>query len=68
MNQKTLAAAADKARDLNNTAEEPSDVFLATRNEIVAWQTLCYVAEPHYPKRRNELGRERVPAMRSPRA
>ena len=29
------------------------DVFLATMDEIVPWQALCEVIEPHYPKAGN---------------
>lgn len=36
------------------------DVFLATMNEIVPWQELCAVIEPHYPKPGNEHVGERL--------
>ncbi|MGC9185083.1 MAG: IS5/IS1182 family transposase, partial [Thiomonas sp.] len=26
------------------------DVFLATMEQVVPWQELCAVIEPHYPK------------------
>lgn len=30
------------------------DLFLASMHEIVPWQALCEVIEPHYPKRGND--------------
>jgi IS5 family transposase len=42
------------------------DVFLATMNEIVPWQALCEVIEPHYPKAGNgrpPVGLERMLRM-----
>ncbi len=67
MKQQTLAMAADQ-----NAAFEPyrrptkRDVFLATMEQIVPWEALCSVIEPHYPKAgkgRPPIGLERMLRM-----
>ncbi|HEX5688348.1 MAG TPA: IS5/IS1182 family transposase, partial [Ideonella sp.] len=51
MKQQTLAAAADEGAGFEQFRRATKrDVFLATMNEIVPWQALCEVIEPHYPK------------------
>ena len=51
MKQQTLAAAADAGAGFEQYRRATKrDVFLATMNEIVPWQELCEVIEPHYPK------------------
>lgn len=51
MKQQTLAAAADQGAGFERHRRATKrDVFLATMNEIVPWQALCEVIEPHYPK------------------
>lgn len=51
MKQQTLAVAADAGAGFKQYCRATRrDVFLATMNEIVAWQALCEVIEPHYPK------------------
>jgi IS5 family transposase len=51
MKQQTLAAAADQGAGFEQYRRASKrDVFLATMNEIVPWQALCEVIEPHYPK------------------
>jgi IS5 family transposase len=42
------------------------DTFLATMEQIVPWQALCSVIEPHYPKAGNgrpPIGLERMLRM-----
>lgn len=54
MKQQTLAVAADAAAGFEQYRRATKrDVFLATMNEIVPWQALCAVIEPHYPKAGN---------------
>lgn len=51
MKQQTLAAAADQEAGFEQYRRPTRrDVFLATMEEIVPWQQLCAVIEPHYPK------------------
>jgi IS5 family transposase len=54
MKQQTLAAAADHGAGFEQYRRATKrDVFLATMNDIVPWQSLCEVIEPHYPKAGN---------------
>jgi len=54
MKQQTLAAAADQGAGFEQYRRATKrDVFLKTMNEIVPWQALCAVIEPHYPKAGN---------------
>jgi IS5 family transposase len=54
MMQKCLAMAADQGGGFEQYRRATRrDVFLATMNEIVAWQALCEVIEPHYLKAGN---------------
>ena len=54
MKQQTLAMAADQNAQYEQYRKPTRrDVFLATMNEIVPWQALCEVIEPHYPKAGN---------------
>ena len=51
MKQQTHAAAADQGAGLEQYRQATKrDVFLSKMNEIVPWQTLCDVIEPHYSK------------------
>lgn len=51
MKQQTLAMAADQGGGFERYRRATKrDVFLATMNEIVPWQALCELIEPHYPK------------------
>jgi IS5 family transposase len=51
MKQQTLAMAADQGGGFERYRRATKrDVFLATMNEIVPWQSLCELIEPHYPK------------------
>jgi IS5 family transposase len=54
MKQQTLAMAADQL-DSFEQYRRPTrrDTFLATMEQIVPWQALCEVIEPHYPKAGN---------------
>ena len=67
MKQQTLAAAADQGAGFEQYRRATKrDVFLATMNEIVPWQALCEVIEPHYPKAGNgrpPVGLERMLRM-----
>ena len=67
MKQQTLAAAADQGGGFEQYRRATRrDVFLATMNEIVPWQELCDVIEPHYPKPGNgrpPVGLERMLRM-----
>jgi IS5 family transposase len=67
MKQQTLAAAADEGAGFERYRRATRrDVFLATMNEIVPWQALCEVIEPHYPKAGNgrpPVGLERMLRM-----
>ncbi|WP_198973203.1 transposase, partial [Xylophilus sp. ASV27] len=46
-----MAAAADQEAGFEQYRRPTRrDVFLATMEEIVPWQQLCAVIEPHYPK------------------
>lgn len=51
----------------SNTASSPKrDTFLATMQQIVPWQELCAVIDPHYPKvgkGRPPIGLERMLRM-----
>lgn len=64
MKQQTLAAAADQGAGFEQYRRATKrDVFLATMNEIVPWQALCEVIEPHYRKAgngRTPVGLERM--------
>ena len=67
MKQKTLAMAADQGGGYEQYRRATKrDVFLATMNEIVPWQALCKVIEPHYPKAgpgRQPVGLQRILRM-----
>jgi IS5 family transposase len=67
MKQQSLAAAADQGAGFEQYRRATKrDVFLATMNEIVPWQALCEVIEPHYPKAGNgrpPVGLERMLRM-----
>lgn len=67
MKQQTLAMAADRGAGFEQYRRPTKrDVFLATMNEIVPWQELCAVIEPHYPKPGNgrpPVGLERMLRM-----
>ncbi len=67
MKQQTLAAAADQGAGFEQYRRATKrDVFLATMNDIVPWQELCEVVEPHYPKPGNgrpPVGLERMLRM-----
>ena len=67
MKQQTLAAAADEGAGFERYRRATRrDVFLAMMNEIVPWQALCEVIEPHYPKAGNgrpPIGLERMLRM-----
>jgi IS5 family transposase len=67
MKQQTLAAAADQGAGFEQYRRATRrDVFLATMSEIVPWQALCEVIEPHYPKAGNgrpPIGLERMLRM-----
>ena len=67
MKQQTLAMAADQG-DGFEPYRKPTkrDAFLATMEQIVPWQALCSVIEPHYPKAGNgrpPIGLERMLRM-----
>ena len=54
MKQQTLATAADQGAGFEQYRRATKcDVFLARMNEIVPWQALCEVIEPHNPKAGN---------------
>ncbi len=67
MKQQTLAVAADQGAGFERHRRATKrDVFLATMNEIVPWQALCEVIEPHYPRAGNgrpPVGLERMLRM-----
>ena len=67
MKQQTLAVAADQGGGFEQYRRATRrDVFLATMNDIVPWQALCEVIEPHYPKAGNgrpPVGLERMLRM-----
>jgi IS5 family transposase len=67
MKQQTLAMAADQGSGFEQYRRATKrDVFLATMNDIVPWQALCEVIEPHYPKAGNgrpPVGLERMLRM-----
>lgn len=67
MKQQTLAVAADQEAGFEQYRRPTRrDVFLATMQEIVPWQELCAVIEPHYPKAGNgrpPIGLERMLRM-----
>jgi IS5 family transposase len=67
MKQQTLAMAADQEAEFERYRRPTKrDVFLATMQEIVPWQELCAVIEPHYPKAGNgrpPIGLERMLRM-----
>ncbi len=67
MKQQSLAVAADQGAGFEQYRRATKrDVFLATMNEIVPWQALCEVIEPHYPKAGNgrpPVGLERMLRM-----
>lgn len=67
MKQQTLAMAADQGEGFDHYRKPTRrDVFLSTMEEIVPWQALCEVIEPHYPKAGNgrpPIGLERMLRM-----
>lgn len=67
MKQQTLAAAADQEAGFEQYRRPTRrDVFLATMDQIVPWQALCAVIQPHYPKPGNgrpPVGLERMLRM-----
>jgi IS5 family transposase len=67
MKQQTLAMAADQNAEYEQYRKPTRrDIFLATMERIVAWEALCRVIEPHYPKAGNgrpPIGLERMLRM-----
>jgi len=67
MKQQTLAMAADQGAGFEQYRRPTKrDAFLATMEQIVPWQDLCEVIEPHYPKAGNgrpPIGLERMLRM-----
>ena len=67
MKQQTLAMAADQGEGFEPYRKPTKrDTFLATMEQIMPWQALCSVIEPHYPKAGNgrpPLGLERMLRM-----
>jgi IS5 family transposase len=67
MKQQTLAMAADQSEGFEYYRKPiKRDAFLATMEQIVPWQALCEVIEPHYPKVGNgrpPIGLERMLRM-----
>ena len=67
MQQKTLAMAVDQGAGFEQYRRPTRrDLFLKNMNEIVPWQQLCEVVEPHYPKGqggRPTIGLERMLRM-----
>ena len=67
MKQQTLAMAADDNVQYEQYRRlTKRDVFLATMEQIVPWEALCQVVEPHYPKAGNgrpPVGLERMLRM-----
>jgi IS5 family transposase len=54
MKQQTLAVAADQGAGFERHRKPTKrDVFLATMDQVVPWEELCAVIEPHYPKAGN---------------
>jgi IS5 family transposase len=67
MKQQTLAMAADQGEGFERHRKQTKrDMFLAMMEQIVPWQELCAVIEPHYPKAGNgrpPVGLERMLRM-----
>ncbi len=67
MKQQTLAMSADQGEGFEQYRKPTKrDTFLATMEQIVPWQELCAVIEPHYPKAGNgrpPIGLERMLRM-----
>ena len=67
MKQQTLAMAADQGDGFEPYRKQTKrDTFLAKMEQIVPWQELCSVIEPHYPKVGNgrpPIGLERMLRM-----
>lgn len=67
MKQQTLAMANDQSEGFEYYRKPiKRDAFLATMEEIVPWQALCEVIEPHYPKVGNgrpPIGLERMQVL-----
>jgi IS5 family transposase len=67
MKQQILAMAADQGDGFEQYRRPTKrDAFLATMEQIVPWQELCSVVEPHYPKAGNgrpPVGLERMLRM-----
>ena len=67
MKQQTLAVAADHGAGFERYRRPTKrDAFLATMEQIVPWQALCSVIEPHYPRAGNgrpPIGLERMLRM-----
>jgi IS5 family transposase len=67
MKQQILAMAADQGAGFEQYRRPTKrDMFLATMEQIVPWQELCAVIEPHYPKAGNgrpPVGLERMLRM-----
>jgi len=62
MKQQTLAMAADQGFKRHRKPTR-RDQFLETMNQVVPWEALCAVVEPHYPKKGNgrpPIGLERM--------
>jgi IS5 family transposase len=64
MKQQTLAMAADQAASFEQHRKPTRrDEFLKKMDQLVPWEALCAVIEPHYPKRGNgrpPIGLERM--------
>jgi len=67
MKQQTLAMSADQGAGFEQHRRPTRrDAFLGTMDQIVPWQELCSVIEPHYPKAGNgrpPIGLERMLRM-----
>jgi IS5 family transposase len=64
MKQQTLAMAVDQNAEFERYRRPTRrDQFLATMEQVVPWDELCAVIEPHYPKAGN--GRPPVGLQRS---
>jgi IS5 family transposase len=62
MKRQTLAMAADQGFERHRKPTR-RDQFLETMNQVVPWEALCAVVEPHYPKKGNgrpPIGLERM--------
>jgi len=62
MKQQTLAMAVDQGFERHRKPTR-RDQFLETMNQVVPWEALCAVVEPHYPKKGNgrpPIGLERM--------